>query len=156
MPRPLFGGAAFFSFADVSLLFLGAAGRRSCRGSLVGHGRFGFFRRRRLVSASAGKNAFDCVVALMAGVFEDPALLRTELVFAAPRPGPYGRILGLELIQNAVRTDAGKALGNLQFLPSTAKRGRLREVGGFNHQCRTFVPADGIAHPGTRTVGTML
>ncbi len=92
----------------------------------------------------------------MAGVFEDPALRRTELVFAAPRPFPYGGILGLELIQNAVRTDAGKALGNLQFLPSTAKRGRLREVGGFNHQCRTFVPADGIAHPGTSTIGAML
>ena len=58
-----------------------------------GRGRGRFFR------TGAGENAGQSVVALVTGVFVDSTLRRGELILAAPRLVPHGRILDGELIE---------------------------------------------------------
>src|SRR5271167_3160065 len=98
-----------------SLLLLDrCSGGSGCRrGCLIG-------RRGSFVGASTGQNAFERVVALVTGIFEDPAFGCAELIFAAPRGIPYGGILNLELIEDAMRSYARESLGDFQFLPSAA------------------------------------
>src|SRR5258708_10082019 len=131
--KPRGGCAAFLFLQAAELLLLRSAGRRCCRRSLVGRRGLGFLRGRRFVRAGTRENSLQRIVAFMAGIFEDPAFRGGKFVFAAPRPVPHGRILGFESIENAIRSDASEAFGNLQFLPGTAQRRGLGEVRGFNN-----------------------
>jgi hypothetical protein len=59
-----------------------------------------YFRcRGRFFRTGAGENAGQSVVALVTGVFVDSTLRRSELILAAPRLVPHGRILDGELIE---------------------------------------------------------
>src|SRR5258708_3918255 len=76
-------------------------GHRYAGGLLI---RLSFYRvifrgRGRFFRTGAGENAGQSVVALVTGVFVDSTLRRGELILAAPRLVPHGRILDSELIE---------------------------------------------------------
>src|SRR5579862_5463379 len=90
--------------SDAAALLL--PGRSRCRRSCS------FGRCGRFIGTGAGEHAFKCVVALMTGVLEDSTLGGAEFIFAAPRSVPYARILNFELVENPMRPDACKSLGD--------------------------------------------
>src|SRR6185295_1237102 len=94
--------------------------------------------------ASPGEDVPQAIVALVAGVLEHGSATH-ELVLAAPRLVPHGRVDDLEAVVHPLGGDHGEAFDHLQVLPRPAIGLAFRQVRGLDHQGVALPPADGVA-----------